>query len=714
MKKIFTLSLAIMLACSAMAQSKMNALSKITLESMRTDKATYAKKMAKVSSTGEDAVSAFITVKIPSALEELRQMGVELGYNNGHVTTATVPMSLIDDVLAMNDVTNFDISMTMNKCTDAVRHFTNVYQVHRGNELDRPYQGKGVIFGIVDGGIDFQHAAFKDMNGNSRILKAYLPDAKSKLPGAQENYPVTIGDYSTTLKGYVYDSNNLSGLTTGDKSDFHGTHVANIGAGSPYGNIRFYGMAPEASLIFVDAAEISEATVIDGVALIFSEAEKLGMPAVVNLSLAKDIGPHTKTPFTELLESLTGPGRIICLGSGNEGDKYMWIHKAAGETLMTRAISTLTNDANIPTGVVDIWGKDGKPFTFKVYARNKRTNDLNVLYNSETDGEMKTITSLKYFKIGMLQAGMEFDTSNNNYTCGFRCLGLIMRDNYEIVMELSGESEVDAWSQSGSINFTGEEGTDYVAGSLDGSFNTAACFDDAISVGSYNTKDGFTWVGDGSWHQRADLFPIGEVSFFSSYGTDRDGRTQPTLLAPGALVASAGNFYCDQCKLSDSPEDLLVQYDKKNGRIQPYMVCYGTSMSTPVVSGIVALMLEQNPALTPQDVKNIFAMTCTKDELIINDEKRIGYGKVDALAAMQNLTTEIIKKATGSEPVIMTGQHGFSVLSPKADAKVEVFNAAGQCIMNTTAKGGVTQSYDIDGSGMYIVKVGATVKKVTL
>lgn len=714
MKKNLLLSLAIMLSGSAMAQSKMNAFSKMTLEGMRTDKATYAKKMVKASSTGEDAVSAFITVKNPSALEELRQMGVELGYNNGHVTTATIPMSVIDDVLAMDDVTNFDISMTMNKCTDAVRHFTNVYQVHRGNELDRPYQGKGVIFGSVDGGIDFQHAAFKDMNGNSRILKAYLPDAKNKLPGAQENYPVTIGDYSTTLKGYVYDSNNLSGLTTGDKSDYHGTHVANIGAGSPYGSIRFYGMAPEASLIFVDAAEIGQTTIVDGVALIFSEAEKLGMPAVVNISLSSNIGPHVMTPFNELLSSLTGPGRIICFGAGNEGDKNMWLHKAAGETLRTRAISTLTNDANIPNGVVDIWGKDGKPYTFKVCARDKRTNELNVLYNSDTDAEHKIIISLKYLKMGTIIAGKDFDKDDKNFNGGFQCLGVKMRDNYELVLEVSGESEADLSSSSGLISFAGEEGTDYVTGSPDCSFNTAACFDNAISVGSYNTKDGFTWVGDGSWHQRADLFPIGEVSFYSSYGTDREGRTFPTVIAPGAMVMSAGNFYCDQCKLSDSYEDLLVQYDQKDGRIQPYMACFGTSMATPVVSGIVALMLEQNPALTPQDVKNIFAMTCTKDELIINDEKRIGYGKVDALAALQNLPTEIIHKVTGNEPMIMAAHNGFSVLSPKSDAKVEVFNAAGQCVMTTMAKGGTTQSYSIDGSGMYIVKVGATVKKVTL
>lgn len=711
MKKNLLLSFAIMLSGSAMAQSKMNAFSKMTLEGMRTDKATYAKKMVKASSTGEDAVRAFITVKNEAALDKLRQMGVELGYSNGHVTTATIPMSLIDDVLAMDDVTNLHLSQPMEPITDGVRSYSHVDEVHQGNGLDRPYKGKGVIYGTVDGGIDFQHAAFKDEDGKSRILMAYLPDAKSKLSGAKENYPVTLGDYSTTLKGYVYDSNNLSELTTGNVKDYHGTMTVNIGAGSSYGNELYYGMAPEANMILVDCPEIDEATIIDGIALVFSEAEKRGMPAVVNLSQANYNGPHTSTPATELLNSMTGPGRIICIGSGNEGYRNMWINKPAGETVLTRLLASQGDVSNIPIGTVDVWGKDNKPFAMKLYARNKRTNVLDELYNSVTSRNQKTIFSLKYFKVGM--AGAEVTQTSDNYNIRLALLGVQMRDGYELVIELSGESEIDAWSTG--IDFTGEEGTDYVAGSPDGSLNVFTCFDNAISVGSYTTKNSFIWAGDGNeYHWDSELFPIGKVTISSSYGIDRDGRTVPTVVAPGAWVISAGSNYCDKCKLTDDSNDNVAKYDEKDGRKQPYLIAQGTSLAAPVVSGIVALWLEQNPTLTPQDVKNILAMTCTKDELVEGDEKRIGYGKIDALAGMQNVPTEIIHKVTGNEPMIMAAHNGFSVLSPKADAKVEVFNAAGQCVMTTTAKGGTTQSYSIDGSGMYIVKVGATVKKVTL
>lgn len=709
-KKNFLISLALLLSGSAMAQDKMDAFSMMSLNNKRTT--SNAKGTMMTSSTGEDAVKAFITVKNKAALEKLRQKGVELGYSNGHVATATIPMSAIDAVLAMEDVSRVSLSRTMKLHNDLSRHYCHVNDVHKGEGLDRPYKGKGVIYGTVDGGIDFQHAAFKDEDGNSRILLAYLPDASRKQTGAKEGYPVTIGDYSTKLKGYVYDNTGLAALTTGNTGTFHGTHTANTAAGSAYGSETYYGMAPEASLILTDAQALKDATIIDGVALVFSEATKRGMPAVVNLSLGGNVGPHIMEGSTELLNSLAGPGRIICISSGNEGDTNMWLNKPAGESVKTRVLPTYSNDTNAPDGLVDVWGKDDKPFTLKLYARDKRTNKLNELYNSDKDGN-KTINSLLYFKSGSIETGTAH--ALGNYNVAFSCDNLDMRSNYELVMELSGESEADAWSHSGLITFAGEEGTDYVNGSPENSLNTMACFDNAISVGSYNSTPAFIWAGDGNaygWGEEA--FPFGKVSSFSSYGVDREGRTIPTVIAPGAVISSASSLYCKEVKLTSNPEDMVVEYNDKDGRKQPYSANMGTSMAAPAVSGIVALWLEQNPTLSPQDIKNIMAMTCTMDDRLAGDERRVGYGRINAIKAMQNVPTEVINKVTGNEPIIIASQRGFSVLSPKSDAKVEVFNAAGQCVMSTTATAGATQSFSIDEHGMFIVKVGATVKKITL
>lgn len=712
MKKSILLSLAIMLASSVLAQSKMNAISKLTLETKRTEAVSKAKGTVATSNAGKDAVRAFITVSDKATLATLRQKGVELGYSNGHVATATIPMSVIDDVLAMDDVTDVRLSRTLKLHNDLSRKWCFVDALHEGEGLERTYKGKGVIYGTVDGGIDFNHATFKDEDGKSRILLAYLPDAESKQDGAMENYPVTIGEYSATLKGYVYDTDHLSELTTGRTSVFHGTHTATTGAGNAYGSKDYYGMAPEASLILVDVEWLEDPTIVDGVALVFSEAEKRGMPAVVNLSLGGNTGPHIMEGYTELLNSMTGPGRIICLSAGNEGDTRLWLNKPAGESVKTLVVPTFSNDNNAPDGFVDIWGKDNKPFTLKFYARNTGTNELHELYDSDKEGE-KIVDSSPYIKSGKIE--IEMAHKHDNYNVAFFCDSLNMHLDYELVMELSGEAEADAWGEGGKISFCGEKGTDYAYGSPDCSLNTLTCFDNAISVGSYNSTNKFVWAGNGKTYGFSeDLYPKGKVSYFSSYGIDREGRVCPTVIAPGAVISSAGSIYCERSKLTDSPNDLVVGYDEKDGRIQPYVADIGTSMAAPAVSGIIALWLEQNPTLTPKDVKNIMALTCTKDELLAGDENRIGYGRINALSGMLEVPSGIIQKVMGSEPIIMPSQHGFSVLSPKSGAKVEVFNAAGQCVMNATATGGVTQSFSISESGMYIVKVGATVKKVTL
>ena len=93
---------------------------------------------------------------------------------------------------------------------------------------------------------------------------------------------------------------------------------------------------------------------------------------------------------------------------------------------------------------------------------------------------------------------------------------------------------------------------------------------------------------------------------FSSRGIPGDPRYHPTLTAPGVDIASArattgivmNTFFA--VDLVNLGTDAVY-----------YAAASGTSMATPHVSGTVALMLEANPALTPDQVKSALELTAT-------------------------------------------------------------------------------------------------------
>ena len=97
---------------------------------------------------------------------------------------------------------------------------------------------------------------------------------------------------------------------------------------------------------------------------------------------------------------------------------------------------------------------------------------------------------------------------------------------------------------------------------------------------------------------------------WSSRGTTQDGYAKPDLYAPGARIVS--NLAPDSDFASMCPD--CVSGDGQ------YIRAGGTSMSAPVVAGVVATLLEEHPSWTPDQVKgalvnNLRALPGSGDEL---------------------------------------------------------------------------------------------------
>ena len=70
----------------------------------------------------------------------------------------------------------------------------------------------------------------------------------------------------------------------------------------------------------------------------------------------------------------------------------------------------------------------------------------------------------------------------------------------------------------------------------------------------------------------------------------------------------------------------------------PYYSNQGTSMSTPVVTGVVALMLQVNGRLGPTEVREALHRSALVDSYVaMGDPRRWGSGKLDAAAAVDDV-----------------------------------------------------------------------------
>jgi len=116
---------------------------------------------------------------------------------------------------------------------------------------------------------------------------------------------------------------------------------------------------------------------------------------------------------------------------------------------------------------------------------------------------------------------------------------------------------------------------------------------------------------------------VDTLSAFSSRGPTRIGGFKPDIAAPGQVVTAAlgkGSEFASDPRLT--------------ARLHPsgcYVTIQGTSMATPFVAGLVALLLEQEPTLTPADVQQRLRTTARRDAStgpVWNP--RYGWGKLDA------------------------------------------------------------------------------------
>ena len=553
---------------------------------------------------------------------------------------------------------------------DKARRAADVDRVQSGKLLDTPFDGRGVIIGVIDRSFEYRHPAFLDKEGRSRILALW--DRSGYKPGADGSLPV---DSTTIIDGT--DKVDLQG-------GGHGTHVAAIAAGSEVGN-GFHGVAPGASLVLIPST-FEGAEVIQNMRFIRGFAERRRMPWVVNLSFGSQIGPHDgTTPYDRTLSNLTGPGGVIVAAMGNEGIDNLHVGTTLqpGQTRYVRFTREKKGENGVyPNAELALWGQTPD-----------RTVRFKVRPYVLTQGKLVAYDAAFWKRCADIRSGADRNNLKEHWSIVLRMNQIRVDVNdpsAEVVLAITlpgsekSERTFHLWAErhQGAFSATAAPGhaaehlaptADYLVG------EGAATIPAAIAVGSFTSRKDYP----DALHPNArgnrpnvvinGLDVVGLRSYFSSNGPGLDSiRVRPTVLAPGSMVCSALNALAPGFN-PEAQTTFVADVLKRGDRTYYYGAMQGTSMASPFVAGCVALWLQASPTLTPAEITDIIRRSSRRPSAMNNAEwtPLYGYGRIDAykglqLALQHAKTTGIARPSHSATPVS---------LDLSADAWRILFNA---------------------------------------
>ena len=592
-------------------------------------------------SGSRDSYQAFVSVDDSLVIGSLRRNGVKVNALFDGFAVVTIPADALMDVATLSGVRQVSLARQLHLCNDSARYLSNVDILHTSTSHVVPLMGEGVIVGMIDVGIDYNHINLCDSNGRSRVRAVYMPMDDTGVA------PVVRGD---TLPGSCYETpEQIALLTTDYASSSHGTHTTGTAAGS-YRQNGYHGVAPEADIVVcgIPSPELTDANIANGVSYIFDYADRVGKPCVINMSLGSNGGPNDGSSFLcRAFESLTGPGRICVVSAGNDGNVPICIHHAiAGEgdtltTLLRNAWGGLQRQ-----GFVSMWSDGLQQHRSRLVIINRASGDLE--YASPFLGflpedSVYTISSdndpdfARYYTGEVIFAtGLEpgYDASGlfepeHRYLSYWLLDATSNQAGHLLGMQYVADEQVNlaGWTDRNCYFYTfGLPGV--TGGDSAGSISDLATTDSVISVGAYCSRASYV-DRSGNTVNISGCHP-GDIASFSSFGPDEQGVARPDICAPGMALLSSASRYDTVAGRDRWPAPVMLDAEEF-----PYYSNQGTSMSSPVVAGTVALMLQVNPALGPSAVRELLQRTSVVDPFVANDGYgRWGSGKLDAAAAV--------------------------------------------------------------------------------
>ncbi len=447
---------------------------------------------------------------------------------------------------------------------DTARINNNIDKVHTGSApLSQAYTGKGVVVGIIDGGIFFQHGDFRNANGTTRIRNLWDQNGVGTAPSA---YGYGAEWDSTTI--------NNGGCThiPPSSNQGHGTNVAGIATGNGLGattaplKALYKGVAPECNIVVVRIDNASNnflQKMADAADYIYKKADALGMPCVINTSVGTYYGSHDgKDLAAEAIDNMlcAKKGRVFVAAAGNSADKR--IHLGYTLSATDSLFTWFKYNATTASVYYDLWADTNqfKAANFAIGCDNstptffKRTKYYNILtdFNPPQGGTVQIDDSLFNGATKLGNYSIYATLEGGTYHIEFLIYPVVT--TYLWRLQTKGTGAFDLWANRSLIGTSDIQNSPLPGGftspnyrfsdSLKTMVSSWVCSDKVITVGNYSNGHIYKDV-DGinrdpllaTGETRQDLFPT------SSWGPTRDGRQKPNITATGSTTIATGDSF---------------------------------------------------------------------------------------------------------------------------------------------------------------------------
>ncbi|RKQ35002.1 S8 family serine peptidase [Kocuria tytonis] len=492
--------------------------------------------------------------------------------------------------------------------------------------------GQGVKVAIIDSGIDYTHADFGGPGTTDAYEKA---KASTDLPGKDSGLydpKKLVGGYD--LAGDDYDARPGGGAAKPDNNPLdceaggHGTHVAGTTAGygvgedgktftgdptkltkEQVGKMRIGpGTAPKAELIGlrVFGCEGSTDLVIDALDRALDpnkDGDFSDKADIVNMSLGSDFGP-ADDPQNDLIDALSRQGILSVIAAGNAGDA----HEISGSPGSARSALTVANSQG-STAVQDK-AEALSPDSAKGELTGSYSGSYDYRGAKPEDLQGDIVAAPAENKFGCTPFSQNFAgkwvmldwEDNGPFPCGSKV-------RFDNVAAAGGKGVV--LESDYTVDPSAIAGNAKIPGLLMGK-KSVDKIRPAVQAGGARIKLAPEWIGAA----RAETGHKDQVNDSTSRGQHgSNGVIKPDVAAPGTNIGSAG-------------------VSQGNG----VSVKTGTSMATPHVAGIAALVQQKHQNYNPQLLKAAVMNSAVHDVHAANGATsavdRVGSGRVDALRAV--------------------------------------------------------------------------------